>query len=73
MAKLRRSEQFAAVTAQSHRDDRPAEHFDGFHARSRSREPDGAYEAVRILTTLWAFAFFRARSISSEKVPQSGR
>ena len=72
MAKLRRSEQFAAVTAQSHRDERPAEHFDQFHARSRTREPDGAYEAVRILTTLWAFAFFRARSISSEKVPQSG-
>ncbi|MDX6678281.1 MAG: 1-acyl-sn-glycerol-3-phosphate acyltransferase, partial [Solirubrobacteraceae bacterium] len=72
MAKLRRSEQFAAVTAQSHRDDRPAEHFDAFHARSREREPDAAYEAVRILTTLWAFAFFRARSISSEKVPQSG-
>jgi 1-acyl-sn-glycerol-3-phosphate acyltransferase len=72
MAKLKRSEQFAAVTAQSHRDDRPAEHFDAFHARSRSREPDGAYEAVRILTTLWAFGFFRARSISSEKVPQSG-
>ncbi|MEY2514314.1 MAG: 1-acyl-sn-glycerol-3-phosphate acyltransferase [bacterium] len=72
MSKLKRSEQFAAVTAQSHRDDRLAEHFDVFHARSRSREPDGAYEAVRILTTLWAFGFFRARSISSEKVPQSG-
>jgi len=72
MAKLRRSEQFAAVTAASHRDDRPAEHFAQFHERSRTREPDGAYEAVRILTTLWAFGFFRARSISSEKVPQSG-
>ena len=72
MSKLRRSEQFAAVTAQSHRDERPAEDFDAFHARSREREPDAAYEAVRILATLWAFGFFRARSISSEKVPQSG-
>ena len=72
MAKLRRSEQFAAVTAQSARDERPAEHFDEFHARSRTKEPDAAYETVRILTTLWAFAFFRARSISSEKVPQAG-
>jgi len=72
MSKLRRSEQFAAVTAQSHRDERPAEHFDAFHARSREREPDAAYEAVRIIATLWAFGFFRARSISSEKVPQSG-
>jgi 1-acyl-sn-glycerol-3-phosphate acyltransferase len=72
MAKLRRSEQFAAVTAESHRDERPAEHFDVFHARTRTRDPDAVYEAVRILTTLWAFTFFRARSISSEKVPQSG-
>jgi 1-acyl-sn-glycerol-3-phosphate acyltransferase len=72
MGKLRRSEQFAAVTAKSSRDERPAEHFEGFHERSRTKEPDAAYEAVRILTTLWAFSFFRARSISSEKVPQSG-
>jgi 1-acyl-sn-glycerol-3-phosphate acyltransferase len=72
MGKLRRSEQFAAVTAKSSRDERPAEHFDAFHERSRTKEPDAAYEAVRILTTLWAFSFFRARSISSEKVPQSG-
>jgi 1-acyl-sn-glycerol-3-phosphate acyltransferase len=72
MVKLRRSEQFAAVTAQSHRDPRPAEYFDVFHQRSRTRDPDAVYEAVRILTTMWAFSFFRARSISSEKVPQSG-
>ena len=56
MAKLKRSEQFAAVTAQSARDERPAEHFDEFHARSRTKEPEPVYEAVRILTTLWAFA-----------------
>jgi 1-acyl-sn-glycerol-3-phosphate acyltransferase len=72
MVKLRRSEQFAAVTAQSNRDPRPAEYFDAFHERSRTRDPDAVYEAVRILTTMWAFSFFRARSISSEKVPQSG-
>jgi 1-acyl-sn-glycerol-3-phosphate acyltransferase len=72
MVKLRRSEQFAAVTAQSHRDPRPAEYFDAFHERSRTRDPDAVYEAVRILTTMWAFSVFRARSISSEKVPQSG-
>ncbi len=72
MAKLKRSEQFAAVSEQSHGDERPPEYFDAFHKRSREREPDAVYEAVRILTTLWAFGFFRARSISSEKVPQSG-
>ncbi len=72
MAKLRRSEQFAAVTAAGGRDPRPSEYFDAFHARTRSSDPDAVYEAVRILTTIWAFTFFRARSISSEKVPQSG-
>lgn len=72
MAKLRRSEQFAAVTAEGGRDPRPSEYFDAFHARTRNSDPDAVYEAVRILTTIWAFTFFRARSISSEKVPQSG-
>ena len=72
MARLRRSEQFAAVTAKSQLDQRPAEFFDVFHERSRTREPDAVYEAVRVLTTLWAFTFFRARSISSDKVPRSG-
>ena len=57
MARLRRSEQFAAVTESSHLDPRPPEFFDEFHERSRTRDPDAAYEAVRIVTTLWAFAY----------------
>lgn len=72
MARMKRSEQLAAMAEGNFRDPRPAEHFTPFHERSRTRDPDGAYEAVRILTMLWAFTFFRARSISSEKVPQSG-
>jgi 1-acyl-sn-glycerol-3-phosphate acyltransferase len=72
MVKLKRSEQLAAMADSGMRDPRPAEHFAPFHERSRTREPDVVYEAVRILTMLWAFTFFRARSISSEKVPQSG-
>ena len=70
MAKLRRGEQFVAVGGG--RDERPAEFFDVFHRRSRTEEPNFAYEIVRILTGLWALTFFRARTISSEKVPQSG-
>jgi 1-acyl-sn-glycerol-3-phosphate acyltransferase len=69
---MKRSEQLAAMKDQVYRDPRPAEHFDVFHARSRTREPDAMYEVVRTLTTLYAFGFFRARSISSEKIPQSG-
>ena len=71
MARLKRSEQLVALSSGG-RDERPAEHFDAFHERSRTREPDYAYEVVRVLTTLWALTFFRARTISSEKVPQSG-
>lgn len=71
MARLKRSEQLAAMGS-GLRDDRPAEFFAPFHERSRTREPDVAYEVVRVLTTLWALTFFRARTISSEKVPQSG-
>jgi 1-acyl-sn-glycerol-3-phosphate acyltransferase len=53
-------------------DPRPKEHFDRFHERSRTREPDWVYEAVRLCTTLYAYGFFRIRGISSEKVPSSG-
>ena len=71
MARLKRSEQLAAMGSGT-RDERPAEDFVAFHERSRTRDPDYAYEIVRVLTTLWALTFFRARTISSEKVPQSG-
>lgn len=68
---MKRSEQLAAMGSGG-RDERPAEDFAAFHERARTQEPDFAYEIVRVLTTLWALTFFRARTISSEKVPQSG-
>src|ERR1700710_2561538 len=71
MARLKRSEQLAA-RGSGGRDARPAEFFDQFHERARTQEPDFAYECVRVLTGLWALTFFRTRTISSEKVPQSG-
>jgi len=71
MARLKRSEQLVGLSSGG-RDERPAEHFDAFHERSRTREPDYVYEVVRVLTTLYALTCFRARTISSEKVPQSG-
>src|SRR6478672_11401085 len=37
-----------------------------------TREPDSAYELVRVLTSLYAYTFLRARAISVEKVPGSG-
>lgn len=71
MARMKRSEQLAAMGSGG-KDERPAECFDAFHERARTKEPDFVHEVVRVLTGLWALAFFRARTISSEKVPQSG-
>jgi len=65
-------ENLAPMKAQVYKDPRPKEYFDRFHERSRSRGPDWVYEAVRMTTSLYAFTFFRARSIGSELVPDGG-
>ena len=65
-------ENLAPIRDQVYKDPRPAEHFARFHERSRTRDPDWVYEAVRIVTSLYAWIFFRARGIGSEKVPASG-
>jgi 1-acyl-sn-glycerol-3-phosphate acyltransferase len=62
----------ASMREQVYTDPRPKEHFDRFHERARTREPDWAYELTRFLTSLYAYTFFRARPISTEKVPGSG-
>jgi 1-acyl-sn-glycerol-3-phosphate acyltransferase len=65
-------DQLVPMKEQVYKDPRPREYFDQFHERSRTREPDHWYEIVRFCTTLHALTFFRARGVSSEKVPQSG-
>src|SRR3979411_1190284 len=62
----------APMREQVYTDTRPKEHFDRFHERSRTREPDWAYELTRILTSLYAYTFLRARAIGVENVPGSG-
>src|ERR687893_282994 len=62
----------ATMKAQVYKDPRPVEYFERFHARGRSRDPDWVYEAVRTLTTLYAWVFFRTRGIAAEKVPGEG-
>ena len=64
--------ELASMREQVYADPRPKEHFDRFHERSRTREPDWAYELTRVITSLYAYTFLRVRSISSEKVPGSG-
>jgi 1-acyl-sn-glycerol-3-phosphate acyltransferase len=60
------------IRAQVYKDPRPKEHFDRFHARTRSRKPDWVYEIVRMATSLYAWTFFRARGVDAEKVPVRG-
>jgi 1-acyl-sn-glycerol-3-phosphate acyltransferase len=63
----------AKMKAQVYKDPRPKEYFDRFHDRSRSRHPDWVYEAVRTVTTIYSWLFFRARGIHAEKVPPEGQ
>ena len=55
-----------------YKDPRPKEHFDRYHERTRTHRPNFMYEVVRILTSLVAWIFFRARNVHPEKVPAVG-
>jgi 1-acyl-sn-glycerol-3-phosphate acyltransferase len=66
------SEELAPMKAQVYKDPRPAEYFDPFHERARTRDPDYVYDIVRLLLTPFCLTAFRARCIASENVPQSG-
>jgi 1-acyl-sn-glycerol-3-phosphate acyltransferase len=66
-------EKLAGLKEQVYKDPRPKEYFDRFHERARTREPDGVYELVRILTTIWGYVAFRARAIGADNVPASGK
>ncbi|MBX5443037.1 MAG: 1-acyl-sn-glycerol-3-phosphate acyltransferase [Solirubrobacteraceae bacterium] len=65
-------ERLSGLKAQVYRDPRPAEYFQRFHERARTREPDAIYEIARVLGTIWSYALFRARAIGADNVPASG-
>jgi 1-acyl-sn-glycerol-3-phosphate acyltransferase len=60
------------MKAQVYKDPRPAEHFDRFHERTRTRRPDWVYEFVRLLLTPYLMFFYRARCIDSGHLPAEG-
>ena len=60
------------VKEQVYKDERPAEHFQRFHERTRRGRPDWAYEFVRLVQTPYLGFFFRTRAIDSDKVPTEG-
>jgi len=60
------------IKPQVYKDPRPAEYFDRFHARSRTREPDWVYDLARIILTPPCLAMYRLRAIGAENVPRTG-
>jgi 1-acyl-sn-glycerol-3-phosphate acyltransferase len=60
------------IKPQVYKDPRPPEYFAQFHERSRTREPNWVYEAVRAVLTPVALGFYRTRAIGTENVPASG-
>ena len=62
----------APMREQVYRDPRPKEYFDRFHEHVRRTEPNFVYEAVRVVTSLYAYTLLRTRPISVENVPGSG-
>jgi 1-acyl-sn-glycerol-3-phosphate acyltransferase len=64
--------ELAPMREQVYSDPRPKEYFDRFHERARTREPDWAYELVRVITSLYAYTLLRTRAITSENVPGHG-
>jgi 1-acyl-sn-glycerol-3-phosphate acyltransferase len=59
------------IKPQVYKDERPAEYFDGYHARAR-RGVGWTYNFVRILITPPALLLYRTRAIGVKNVPRSG-
>src|SRR3954452_11129749 len=53
-------------------DPRPAEYFEKFHERTRSRRPDWVYRAVRVILTFPLLSIYRFRAIGVDNVPPEG-
>src|SRR5215212_2749710 len=66
------TERLAGMKDQVYKDPRPAEYFDRFHQRARTREPDVIYDIVRLVCSFLVWIVFRGRCISSHNVPESG-
>jgi 1-acyl-sn-glycerol-3-phosphate acyltransferase len=60
------------IKPQVYKDPRPAEYFQRFHERARTREPDWIYALVRIVLTLPTILLYRTRGIAVYNVPKEG-
>src|SRR5436190_24149994 len=53
-------------------DPRPAELFDSYHARTRTKRPDWVYRLARIILTIPMLLIYRFRAIDVDNVPYTG-
>ncbi len=72
MAEEESAQPKGSLKPQVYKDERPAEHFAKFHARTRAKAPNWMYEFVRLVLTPYLLLFFRTRAIDSDKVPADG-
>jgi 1-acyl-sn-glycerol-3-phosphate acyltransferase len=64
--------ELSELKEQVYKDSRDGAKFDRFHQRTRTHRPNFVYEVVRILMSLMAWIFFRARNEHPERVPAVG-
>jgi 1-acyl-sn-glycerol-3-phosphate acyltransferase len=64
--------ELAPMRPQVYLDPRPAEHFDPFHARARSRGPDWTYPLLRLISTPACVGLYRLRHEGLDHVPTDG-
>ena len=64
--------ELSQLKEQVYKDSREGSEFDRFHQRTRTHRPNFVYEVVRILMSLMAWIFFRARNEHPERVPAVG-
>jgi len=62
----------AELPPQKYKDPRPAEYFDQFHERSRTKEPNWVYELVRGSLTPIAVGLYRTKAFGTDNVPAEG-
>jgi 1-acyl-sn-glycerol-3-phosphate acyltransferase len=66
------SENLSSMREQVYHDPRPKEYFDRFHERARRRGPSAVYDAVRVISSLYAWTLLRARAGGAQNVPETG-
>jgi 1-acyl-sn-glycerol-3-phosphate acyltransferase len=65
-------QELSELKEQVYKDSRDGAEFDRFHQRTRTHRPNFVYEIVRIMMSLMAWIFFRARNEHPERVPAVG-